>query len=52
MIRIHRKSANEIHDGATEVRENLERDRSLGHAVYDEMRARRAFPVSAFSSCI
>src|SRR5258705_2977396 len=34
--------ANEIHDGATEVRENLERDRSLGrkHAVYDEMRAR------------
>jgi adenylate cyclase len=35
--------ANEIHDGATEVRENLERDPSLGrkHAVYDEMRARR-----------
>src|SRR5206468_9148253 len=33
--------ANEIHDGATEVRENLERDPSLGrkHAVYDEMRA-------------
>jgi adenylate cyclase len=33
--------ANEIHDGATEVRENLERDFSLGrkHAVYDEMRA-------------
>jgi adenylate cyclase len=32
---------NEIHDGATEVRENLERDSSLGrkHAVYDEMRA-------------
>jgi len=32
--------ANEIHDGATEVRENLERDRSLGrkHAVFDEMR--------------
>jgi adenylate cyclase len=32
--------ANEIHDGATEVRENLERDRSQGrkHAVYDEMR--------------
>src|ERR1700743_773025 len=32
--------ANEIHDGATEVRENLERDPSLGrkHAVYDEMR--------------
>jgi adenylate cyclase len=29
--------ANEIHDGATEVRENLERDSSLGrkHAVYD-----------------
>src|SRR5260370_33742212 len=34
--------ANEIHDGATEARENLERDPSLGrkHAVYDEMRAR------------
>src|ERR1700739_2004492 len=34
--------ANDIHDGATEVRENLERDPSLGrrHAVYDEMRAR------------
>ncbi len=35
--------ANEIHDdGAAEVRENLERDPSLGrkHAVYDEMRAR------------
>jgi adenylate cyclase len=34
--------ANEIHDGATEVRENLERDASLGrkHAVYDEMRAK------------
>ncbi|HZR85754.1 MAG TPA: adenylate/guanylate cyclase domain-containing protein [Bradyrhizobium sp.] len=33
--------ANEIHDGATEVRENLERDPSLGrnHAVYEEMRA-------------
>jgi adenylate cyclase len=33
--------ANEIHDGATEVRENLERDPSLGrrHAVYDELRA-------------
>src|ERR1700744_61086 len=33
--------ANEIHDGATEVRENFERDASLGrkHAVYDEMRA-------------
>ena len=33
--------ANEIHDGATEVRENLERGRSAGrqHAVYDEMRA-------------
>lgn len=32
--------ANEIVDGATEVRENLERDPSLGrkHAVYDEMR--------------
>src|SRR5258705_8033867 len=35
-------SANEIHDGATEVRENLERDPRLGrkHAVYDEMRAK------------
>src|SRR6201991_378530 len=34
--------ANEIHNGATEVRENLERDPSLGrtHAVYDEMRAK------------
>src|SRR5467141_2359294 len=34
--------ANEIHDGATEGRENLERDPSLGRkpAVYDEMRAR------------
>jgi adenylate cyclase len=33
--------ANEIHDGANEVRENLERDPALGrqHAVYDEMRA-------------
>src|SRR5450755_4672550 len=34
--------ASEIHNGATEVRENLERDSSLGrkHAVYDEMRAK------------
>jgi adenylate cyclase len=34
--------ANEILEGAAEVRENLERDPSLGrkHAVYDEMRAR------------
>jgi adenylate cyclase len=34
--------ANEIHDGASDVRENLERDPSLGrkHAVYDEMRAK------------
>lgn len=34
--------ANELQDGAAEVRENLERDASLGrkHAVYDEMRAR------------
>ena len=34
--------ANEINDGATEVRENLERDPALGrkHAVYDRMRAR------------
>lgn len=34
--------ANEIQDGATEVRENLERDPSLGrkHALYDEMRAK------------
>jgi adenylate cyclase len=33
--------ANELQDGATEVRENLERDPQLGrhHAVYDEMRA-------------
>jgi len=30
--------ANEIHDGTTEVRENRERDASLGrkHTVYDE----------------
>jgi len=34
--------ANEIHDGAVEVRENLERDAALGrkHAVFDEMRAK------------
>ena len=34
--------ANEIHDGATEVRENLERDSAQGrkHAVYDEMRTK------------
>ncbi|WP_187435293.1 adenylate/guanylate cyclase domain-containing protein [Bradyrhizobium cytisi] len=34
--------ANEINDGAAEVRENLERDPALGrkHAVYDEMRAK------------
>ena len=34
--------ANEIHDGATEVRENLERDPALGrkHTVYDGMRAK------------
>ncbi|HEY2249337.1 MAG TPA: adenylate/guanylate cyclase domain-containing protein, partial [Bradyrhizobium sp.] len=34
--------ANEIQDGAAEVREHLERDPSLGrqHAVYDEMRAK------------
>lgn len=34
--------ANEIHDGITELRENLERDPALGrkHAVYDEMRAK------------
>lgn len=33
--------ANEIHDGAVEVRENLERDPEQGrrHALYDEMRA-------------
>jgi adenylate cyclase len=33
--------ANELFDGATEVRENLERDPSLGrkHAIYDELRA-------------
>ncbi|MCK1424480.1 adenylate/guanylate cyclase domain-containing protein [Bradyrhizobium sp. 180] len=35
-------AANEILDGAAEVRERLEQDRSLGrkHALYDEMRAR------------
>ncbi|MDQ8730036.1 adenylate/guanylate cyclase domain-containing protein [Bradyrhizobium sp. LHD-71] len=34
--------ANEIYDGAAEVRENLERDPSLGrkHALYDELRAK------------
>lgn len=34
--------ANEMQDGATEVRENLERDPALGrkHALYDEMRAK------------
>jgi adenylate cyclase len=34
--------ANEIHEGAAEVRENLERDPSLGrkHAIYDEMRTK------------
>jgi adenylate cyclase len=34
--------ANEIYQGAAEVRENLERDPMLGrkHAVYDEMRAK------------
>ncbi|WP_027571519.1 adenylate/guanylate cyclase domain-containing protein [Bradyrhizobium sp. WSM1743] len=34
--------ANEIHDGAAEVRERLEQDSSLGrkHALYDEMRAK------------
>ncbi|TFV73572.1 adenylate/guanylate cyclase domain-containing protein [Bradyrhizobium frederickii] len=33
--------ANEIHEGAAELRENLERDPALGrkHALYDEMRA-------------
>ncbi|MDN3276513.1 adenylate/guanylate cyclase domain-containing protein [Frankia sp. RB7] len=35
-------AANEMQDGATEVRENLEQDPSLGrkHALYDEMRAK------------
>jgi adenylate cyclase len=34
--------ANEIHQGADEVRENLERDPALGrkHGVYDDMRAK------------
>ena len=34
--------ASEMHDGATEVRENLERDPSLGrkHALYDELRTK------------
>ena len=34
--------ANEIHDGAAEVRENLERGPSLGrkHAAYNDMRAK------------
>src|ERR1700752_393439 len=36
------RPANEIYEGATEVRENLEGDPKLGrkHAVYDEMRAK------------
>ncbi|ULK95860.1 adenylate/guanylate cyclase domain-containing protein [Bradyrhizobium sp. I71] len=35
-------AAHEIHDGATELREKLEQDPSLGrkHALYDEMRAK------------
>ncbi|UPJ68120.1 adenylate/guanylate cyclase domain-containing protein [Bradyrhizobium sp. 191] len=35
-------AAHEIHDGATELRERLEQDSSLGrkHALYDEMRAK------------
>ncbi|WP_409190138.1 adenylate/guanylate cyclase domain-containing protein [Bradyrhizobium sp. RDM4] len=35
-------SANEIHEGAVEVRERLEQDPALGrkHALYDEMRAK------------
>ena len=35
-------AANEIHEGAAEVRERLEQDSSLGrkHALYDEMRAK------------
>lgn len=35
-------AVNEIHDGATELRERLEQDSSLGrkHALYDEMRAK------------
>jgi adenylate cyclase len=35
-------AANEIHEGAAEVRERLEQDCSLGrkHALYDEMRAK------------
>lgn len=34
--------ANEMQDGATEIRENLEQDPALGrkHALYDEMRAK------------
>ena len=32
--------ANELQDGAAEVRENLERDGGRQHAVYDEMRAK------------
>jgi len=34
--------ASDIHDGASEVRENLEPDSPLGrnHAIYDEMRAK------------
>jgi adenylate cyclase len=32
--------ANELFDGATEVRENLEREGGRKHAVYDEMRAK------------
>jgi adenylate cyclase len=45
--------ANEIHDGATEVRENLEYDPSLGrkHAVYNEMRARGLTDYVAWPLC-
>ncbi len=45
--------ANEIHDGAAEVRENLERDPSLGrkHAIYDEMRTQGLTDYVAWPLC-
>lgn len=45
--------ANEIHDGATEVRENLEGDPSLGrrHGIYDELRAKGLTDYVAWPLC-
>jgi adenylate cyclase len=45
--------ASEIHDGATVVRENLERDPALGrkHAIYDELRAKGLTDYVAWPMC-